>query len=294
MDYPVNLMCLYWTTSGIFPGQAEISRFDFRERVEAVARAGFKGIGLWHTDLEHILIHRTLKEMLTILDDNGMQYLELEFLTDWFLEGARKGESDSRKKRLFEASAVLHASHVKVGDFYNTLVPMPKLVEAFASLCIEAQHYGASIGFEVMGCAILDNLPDAITLVESAGASNGGLIIDIYQVEHQGWSFNQICHIPLKYLLNVELNDGTLPSDPDDGPSDRKFCGEGQYDIQGLIRCVMGMGYTGSWAVEVMSEKLAGLPLEELSRLAFDTTMAEFKASGYKVIGNCLDQIKSD
>jgi hypothetical protein len=29
--------------------------------------------------------------MQAILDDNGMKYLELEFLTDWFLEGARKG-----------------------------------------------------------------------------------------------------------------------------------------------------------------------------------------------------------
>ena len=33
-----------------------------------------------------------------ILDDNGIKYVELEFLTDWFLEGARKAESDSRKR----------------------------------------------------------------------------------------------------------------------------------------------------------------------------------------------------
>ena len=276
----MNLMCLYWTIAGVFPGQREISRFDFRERVEAAARAGFKGIGLWHTDLEHILVHRTMLEMKTILDDNGMQYLELEFLTDWFLEGARKGESDSRRKRLFEASAALHASHVKVGDFYNSAVPMPRLVEAFAGLCSEAQQYGATIGFEVMGCAMLDNLPDALTLVETAGAVNSGLIIDIYQVVHQGWTFEQIGCIPLKYLLGVELNDGILPGNPDDDPSGRRFCGEGQYDIHGLIRCVQGMGYTGPWAVEVMSEKLAGLPLEELSRRAFDTTMAEFDMHG--------------
>ena len=270
-------MCLYWTTAGIFPGRAEISRFDFKDRVEAAARAGFKGIGIWHTDLEHILVHRSLKEMKSILDDNGIQYLELEFLTDWFLEGARKGESDSRKHRLFEASAALHAKHVKVGDFYNCAVPMPHLVEAFAGLCREARQYGATIGFEVMGCAMLDNLPNAVTLVESASAANGGLILDIYQVVHQGWTFEQIRRIPLRYLLNVELNDGVLPGHPDDDPSGRKFCGQGQYDIRGLIDCVRGMGYRGPWAVEVMSEQQAGLPLEELSRRAFDTTMAEFE-----------------
>ena len=214
--------------------------------------------------------------MKLILDDSGMQYLELEFLTDWFLEGARKGESDSRKKRLLEASAALHAKHVKVGDFYNSVVPMPRLVEAFAGLCRESEQYGATIGFEVMGCAMIDNIPDAIRLVEMAGARNGGLIIDIYQVVHQGWTFEQIRQIPLRYLLNVELNDGSVPGTPDEDPSGRKFCGEGNYDIQGLIRCVQSMGYRGPWAVEVMSEKLAGLPLEELNRRAFTTTMAEF------------------
>ena len=276
MNNEVELMCLYWTTAGVFPGQGEISRFDFKERVEAAARAGFKGLGIWHTDLEHILVHRTLREMQAILEDNGMKYLELEFLTDWFLEGTRKGESDSRKKRLLEASAALHAKHVKVGDFYNEVVPMPRLIEAFAGLCAEAQQYGATIGFEVMGCAMIDNIPDAITLVETAGARNSGLVLDIYQVAHQGWTYEQIRQIPLQYLLNVELNDGSRPGSPDDDPSGRRFCGEGNYDIQGLIKCVNGMGYQGPWAVEVMSEKLAGLPLEELNKRAFNTTMAEF------------------
>ena len=129
----VELMTLYWTTAGIFPGAGEISRFDFKDRVEAAAKAGFKGIGIWHTELEHILHHRTLKEVKMILDDNGMQHVELEFLTDWFLDGARKAESDSRKRRLLEASAALQAKHVKIGDFYNTACPMPRLVEAESS-----------------------------------------------------------------------------------------------------------------------------------------------------------------
>jgi sugar phosphate isomerase/epimerase len=153
---------------------------------------------------------------------------------------------------------------------------MPRLVEAFAGLCREAEQYGATIGFEVMGCAMIDNIPDAVTLVETAGAGNGGLILDIYQVVHQGWTFEQIRRIPLQYLLNVELNDGSRPGSPDDDPSGRRFCGEGNYDIQGLIKCVDGMGYQGPWAVEVMSQKLAGLPLEELNKRAFNTTMAEF------------------
>jgi sugar phosphate isomerase/epimerase len=269
-------MNLYWTTSGIFPGCGEISRFDFKDRVQAAARAGFNGIGIWHTDLEHILQYRTLKEMKKILDDNGIKHIELEFLTDWFLDGARKSESDSRKKRLFEASEALHAKHIKVGDFYNSACPMPRIIEAFAALCTEAENYNATIGFEIMGCAMIDNIKDAITMVKTAGAKNGGLVIDIYQVANLGITFEEISSIPLEYLTNVELNDGTLPGNPNHDPSNRRFCGDGEYDIKGFIDCVNNMGYIGPWGVEVISDKLARLPLKELSTRAFNTTISEF------------------
>ncbi len=189
MKNTVELMSLYWTTAGVFPWNAEMSRFDFRERVEAVARAGFKGAGIWHTDLEHDMLHRSLKEMKMILDDNGIQCFELEFLTDWFVEGGRREESDGRKRRLLQAAEVLHAKHIKVGDFYNTPYSMPRLVESFVALCKEAENAGTTIGFELMGGSMIDNLKDAITLVETAGAKNGGLILDIVQVENSWHSF---------------------------------------------------------------------------------------------------------
>jgi sugar phosphate isomerase/epimerase len=277
MKTNVELMNLYWTTAGVFPGYGEISRFDFKDRVEAAARAGFKGIGLWHTDLEHCMLHRSLQEMKTILDDNGMKYLELEFLTDWFLDGERKRESDSRKRRLLEAAGVLGAKHIKVGDFYNEPCPMPRAVEAFAALCKEADEHGTTIGFELMACSMLNTLEDALTMIETAGAKNGGLILDIIQIVNLGISYDEIGRIPLKYLLNFELNDGTLPGSPNADPARaRRFCGEGEFDIRGLIRRAEQMGFIGPWAVEVMSEELAPLPLDELAERAYQTTMAEF------------------
>lgn len=281
MTSSVELMNLYWTTSGVFPGVGEISRFDFRDRVEAAARVGFKGIGIWHTDLEHCLQLRTLEEMKLILDDHGIQHVELEFLTDWFLTGARKAESDSRKRRLLVASQALDAKHIKIGDFYSTACPMGRIVEAFAALCEEAEDYGATIGFEFMASAMIDNLADSLTLVETAGAANGGLVLDMAHVAGLGIAYEDIRRIPLQYLINVELNDGTLPGSPRHDPSRaRRFCGEGEFDIQGFIQCVRGMGYTGPWAVEVFSEELVGLGLDELNARAFETTMAQFNEGG--------------
>ena len=130
MQNNVELLASYWTIScGIPHTDREYSPFDFRDRVESAARAGFKGFGLWHADLEYVLQTRSLQEMKQILDDNGIKHVELEFLADWFLEGERKRQSDIRKKLLLDAAEGLGARHVKVGDFFHEKAEMPRLIE---------------------------------------------------------------------------------------------------------------------------------------------------------------------
>jgi hypothetical protein len=101
--------------------------------------------------IDHRLVQAHLIRGIATRDDNGIKYVELEFLTDWFLTNARKSESDSRKRRLLAASEALHAKHIKVGDFYNTACPMPRIIESFAALCKEAEDYGGDDRFRVHG-----------------------------------------------------------------------------------------------------------------------------------------------
>src|SRR4051812_20159393 len=83
-----DLVGLYWTTSGPVEVHAgrEWSLFDLRERCEHAARVGFRGLGIWHADLEHILETRSLAEVKALLDEHDLPYLELECLLDWFLD----------------------------------------------------------------------------------------------------------------------------------------------------------------------------------------------------------------
>ena len=172
-----DLLASYWTISAGLPHtDREYSPFDFKDRVESAARAGFKGFGIWHADLEHILKRRSLEEMKQILDDNGIQHVELEFLTDWFLDGERKRkkQSDERKKMLLKAAEVLQARHVKVGDFFKEKTPMPHLIEAFAALCADAAEHGTRIGFELMPFAMIDTLKETWTWSKARARRTGG------------------------------------------------------------------------------------------------------------------------
>jgi len=280
MKSKVDLLASYWTISGGLPHtDREYSPFDFRGRVESAARAGFTGFGIWHADLEHVLRTRTLKEMKQILDDNGIRYVELEFLTDWFVGGDRKRKSDTCKKMLLDTAEALQAHHIKVGDFYQETAPMPRLIEAFAQLCAEAAGRGTKVGFELMPFAMIRTLEDSLKLVEGAGASNGGICFDTWHIVKLKIPYDDLRRIPSQYIISVELNDGTFEcswSLHEDTVNHRRLCGEGEFDIRGFIAAMQDAGYRGPWGVEVLSEELRTWPLERLAARAFETTLAQF------------------
>jgi hypothetical protein len=89
----LDMLALYWTVSGPveFGTGREWSQFGWPERCAEAARVGFKGLGLWHTDIEHQLETSTLAEMSKIFADAGLMYLEAEFLTDFFADRGGAG-----------------------------------------------------------------------------------------------------------------------------------------------------------------------------------------------------------
>jgi sugar phosphate isomerase/epimerase len=282
MAQNIELLASYWTISGGAQPHTdkEYSPFDFKDRVEAAARAGFKGFGIWHADLDHILEKRTLSEMKQILDDNGIKYLELEFLTDWFLDGERKKKSDMQKKKLLAAAEALQARHVKVGDFFQESCPMPRLIDAFAALCAEAAEHGTKVGFELMPFAMIRTLKESLEMVEGAGAKNGGIAFDLWHIIKLKIPYEEVARVPLQYLLSVELNDGTFEAPwslHEDTVNHRRLCGEGEFDIKSFIACVQKAGYTGPYGIEVLSQELRQNPLEELTTRSFNTTLAQFR-----------------
>jgi sugar phosphate isomerase/epimerase len=277
----VDLLASYWTISaGVPHSDREYSAFDFKNRVESAARAGFKGFGLWHADLEHVLEKYRLSEMKRIFGDNGIEHVELEFLTDWFLGGERKKSSDIRKRQLFEAAGCLGARHIKVGDFFQEQCSLASVIDAFAILCQQAAEHGARIGFELMPFAMIRTLEESLAMVKGAGAANGGILIDLWHVVKLGIPYEKVWRVPLEQIVGVELNDGTLHSPwslHEDTINHRRFCGEGEFDVRGFVQGLQKAGYKGPWGIEVLSAELRTLGLEELTTRAFQTTIAQFQ-----------------
>ena len=277
-----ELIASYWTLAGgaLPHTDKEYSTFEFKERIEAAARAGFKGVGLWHADIEHVTRTRSLKEMKQILDDNGMKYVEIEFLADWFVDGEKRRASDRYRQLLFEAAAQLGGRHIKVGDFFNTPFEMPRLIDEFGRLCREAQKIGTRIGYEIMPFCQVRTLEQARALCQGAAASNGGIIFDLWHIVKLRIPYADVWSFPSQYFVGLEINDGYLKPPTQDLAEEttqyRCLCGRGEFDVKGFTSLMPGSHYRGPVGIEVLSKEIRSWPLARIAKAAYDTTAAQF------------------
>jgi len=281
MSKSYDLLASYWTLAG---GGAEphtdheFCPWDFKDRVEAAARAGFKGMGIWHADLENTLKKRSLKEMKKILDDNGIKHIELEFLGGFFLDGEEKKASDALRPKLLEASQALGAHHLKVGHFVKTQASMQKTKDSFAQLCEDGAKYGTPIGWELMPFCDIDSVEKAMQLLEGA-PKNGGICLDLWHIGKLRIPYEKVATIPLNRITSIEINDGTYESTwsmHEDTINHRLLCGEGEFEPKRFVATMLKTGYTGPWGIEVLNADLRKKPLNEIVTRAYKTTIAQF------------------
>jgi sugar phosphate isomerase/epimerase len=283
----VDLLALYWTVCG--PAEVHIGRewstFEWRDRCAEAARVGFKGIGLWHADIEHQLETRSLREMKQIFDDASLEYLQVEFLADFFVDPGEpaRAESDRLRKVLFDTAAEFGAHHIKVGNIPGTPCELDTLTERFAELCDDAaNHTDATVAYEFMPFDVnVGTLDAALQLVEGANRRNGGLAIDTWHMGKLGIAPDDLRRIPLQYLSWVELSDGqhqNMDDLVDETVNHRRLPGEGEFDLPGYVDAAREVGYQGPWGVEVISEEIRSLPIEEAFQRSYETTLAQFRA----------------
>jgi sugar phosphate isomerase/epimerase len=280
----IDLLGAYWTTAG--PVQhggtgREWSLFDWPDRCAEAARAGMRGLGIWHTDLEHQLEQRSVADIGRILTDSGLEYLELEFLNDWFVapDDPLRAAADAQRDLLFAAAAELPVHHIKMGNLKRTRASLDQVAEGFAALCADAAgRHGVPLAYELMPFDVNAGSLEAVLAVVAGAGRNGGIAIDTWHLGKMGMTPAELAVIPPERLLYVELSDGPVANMADlsqETTRHRRLPGEGEFDIPGYVRALAALGYRGPWGVEVLSDALRALPMAEMYRRTVETTTAQ-------------------
>jgi sugar phosphate isomerase/epimerase len=279
MAKPVELLGSFWTLAvGADPLGDQRCHHDFRRRVEIAARAGFTGMGLWHTDIVDIREKYSFQEMKQILDANGIVNVEVEWLLDWFCTDARRAKSDATRELLLDAAEILRARHIKIGDLGNDCAEVPQLTEAFAPLCRQAAERGTRVLFEMLPAQFsrAPSLDQVLAIVRGSGASNGGIMLDNLHLQRIGTGPGEIVQkLGPRDHIGVEINDGSLAVPlkfQDSVVNKRLLPGDGEFDIAAFLQAVWSVGYDGPVGVEVLNEYMRKWDLDTAATEAFIKT----------------------
>ncbi|WP_336971986.1 hypothetical protein [Sphingobium aromaticiconvertens] len=82
-----DLLAAHWLLAGQRPQAGAVScPVPLAERMRQAAAAGFTGIGLSEVELVHHVTLHGATNVRAMLDDHGLRHVELEALTDWWLD----------------------------------------------------------------------------------------------------------------------------------------------------------------------------------------------------------------
>jgi sugar phosphate isomerase/epimerase len=282
----VELLATCWTHAGdAMPVSGRrLSPLDLRARAEAVAAAGFTGIGFTIDDLENATYD--LPHVKKICDDLGLSHIEVELLENWWTTDQLRLDSDRTRASLLQAAEVLAARQVKIGPDVEVVAGVvPPLADVghwageLHQLAAQAAAVGTRVALEPLPFSNITDFRLAAELVTAADHPAAGLVVDIWHLERGPSTLADLARIPGDKVFVVELNDAPEPRSADlfqDTIDNRVLCGSGTFDVKGFIQTLRLAGFAGPWGVEILSEAHRRQPLQEALIDAHRTTTALF------------------
>lgn len=278
-----DLICSYFTLAGnLSPFDANtVSPIAFERRTQAAAAAGYKGFGFNTQDITHLLDTLGVREVNAILDANGLVHRELEVLLNWFVDGERRAASDQQRRQLLRAAEALGARHIKIGgDISGRTWPLEHVIEEFACLCDQAAEVGTAITIELFPTSNLADLQTGRAVVEGAGRSNAGMLLDIWHMVRGHVRLDAIAALPGHLINHIELDDGPLLPRADylmDTVDNRQAPGDGEFPCQAFLDAVASTGYRGLYGIEILSHAYRHMTPEEAASASWNATARVFE-----------------
>lgn len=275
------LVATAWTSAGNtspmrIPGTSPV---PITERVAAVADAGYVGMGLIADDLLAVRDSIGFSALRDLIADAGLTHVEIELLERWWIPRDEAGNSYQVRDLLFEAADILKPAFIKIGSDLGPRTPHPeRLFEPLRELATQAAEHGTRVAIETMPFSIIPTVPMGADIVSAADHSGVGLLLDAWHVFRAGTSLEELrAALTPEMIFAVELDDAAqaMVGNPfEDTVNHRLLCGEGSFDLRGMVALLRAKGFDGPWGVEILSSSFRQLPVAQAVKLAAESALA--------------------
>ena len=278
MEAP-GLIATAWTSAGDTSPMREssVSPVPIAERVAAVADAGFCGMGLIADDLAVLRDSIGFAGLRDLMADHGLTHIEIELIERWWIPRVEPGNTYDVRDLLFEAADVLSPTFIKIGSENGPPTDDPRaLVEPLCELADQAAAHGTMVAIEPMPFSAIATVPAGAEIIAAAAHPAAGLVIDAWHVFRAGTSLDELRNaLTPEMICGVELDDAAaqpVGSLFEDTVDNRLLCGDGIFDLPGLVSVLRALGFDGPWGVEILSTSFRTLPVREALKLAAHST----------------------
>lgn len=235
---------------------------DLREKLSAIAAAGFDGIEIFEQDF--IAFDGGPKEVGDMVRDHGLDITLFQPFRDFEgLPEPLRARAFDRLERKFDLMQELGTDLVLVCSSVHpeSLGGIDRMAADFAEVGERAARRGLRVGFEALawGKHVWDHR-DAWEVVRRADHPNVGLILDSFHTLARKIAPDTIRSIPGDRIFFVQLADA--PQVEMDllywSRHFRNMPGEGDLDVSGFMRAVAATGYDGPLSLEVFNDQFRG------------------------------------
>jgi sugar phosphate isomerase/epimerase len=264
----------------------------FLDRLGPARAAGYAGVSMQPGDY-HLLRAEgvTDDDIRAQVADHGLAISEFDAVTTWFAGQEPPASWDPVLAGMLRANtaeavcplaASVGARSVTVVEYYGVDVDADTAAAGFARVCDIAADHGLLAHIEFLPWAGVPNLHAAWEIVRRADRPNGGLLVDSWHLFRSGSTLEQLAAIPGEEVLYVQIDDAPAQPEPDlseETQHRRLPPGEGSFDLIGFVRTLDQIGSTAPIGVEVFSDELAGLPVDQVVRRCADATRTVLRAA---------------
>ena len=243
MLYSISTVCLSGT---------------LRQKIAAVAAAGFRGIEIFENDL--ILHDGSVRDVRNLIEDHGLSVVTYQPFRDF------EGMPASHRARTFDrAEAKLDLTQELGCDLLMvcsnasplSLGGLNRAVDDFIELGDRAAKRGMRVAYEALswGNHVFD-YRDAWEVVRRANHPNVGLTLDTFHIFSRGLDSKAIPQIPGDRIFLVQVADAPLLSMDHLSWSRNYRCypGQGDFPLRDFMDAVAMTGYDGPLSLEIFSD----------------------------------------
>lgn len=246
--------------------------YSLEEDIRAAAAAEFAAIEIWHPKLVTYLQDHAVGDLRRLLQDNRLAAAAICPLTCAYGEEAEVERTTLA--RAAEVAAALDCPMLLVcleqpPPGLATEPALEQAVEEVARAADLAARWGVKLAIEPLGRHPLVAGPkEALTIIERAGRSNVGLMLDTFHYYKSEVPLTDIAALPLDKLLIVHVNDCEDRPREELRDAHRLYPTLGVIPAAAMLRPLAAGGYSGDVSVEIFRPEYWAQPVEVITRQA--------------------------